>query len=46
MNHSSDSADRATHLKMLVVTLAVAIAIASFVIDLVKRRYLGRHRGG
>jgi hypothetical protein len=40
MNHSSYSTERAMHLKMLVVALAVAIAMASLVIDVVKHRYL------
>jgi hypothetical protein len=44
MNHSSDSADRTTHLKMRVVALAVAIAMASLVIDVVNRQLWPRPR--
>jgi hypothetical protein len=46
MNHSIYSANRTTHLKIVVIALAVAIAVANLAIDLLKNRYRGRDQGG
>jgi hypothetical protein len=46
MNHSIYSCNRTTHLKIVVIALAVAIAIANLAIDLLKNRYRGRDQGG
>jgi hypothetical protein len=50
MNRSMYSADRTTHLKIVLVALAIAIAMANLAIDLVscqlKNRYGGRDQDG
>jgi hypothetical protein len=46
MNHSIYSANRTTHLKIVVFGLALAIAMANLAIDLLKNRYRGRDQGG
>ena len=46
MNHSIYSVNRTTHLKIVVITLALAIAVANLAIDLLKNRYRGRDQGG
>jgi hypothetical protein len=46
MNHSIYSANRTTHLKFVVIALALAIAVANLAIDLLKNRYRGRDQGG
>jgi hypothetical protein len=46
MNHSIYSANRTTHLKFVVIALALAIAVANLAIDLLKNRYRGRDKGG
>ena len=45
MNHSIYSVNRTTHLKIVVITLALAIAVANLAIDLLKNRYRGRDQG-
>jgi hypothetical protein len=42
MNHSIYSANRTTHLKIVVIALALAIAVANLAIDLLKNRYRGK----
>jgi hypothetical protein len=42
MNHSIYGTNRTTHLKIVVVALAVAIAVANLAIDLLKNRYRGQ----
>jgi uncharacterized membrane protein YwzB len=46
MNHSIYSANRTTHLKIVVIALALAIAVANLAIDLLKNRHCGRDQGG
>ena len=46
MNHSIYSADRTTHLKIVVIALALAIVMANIAIELLKNRYRGRDQGG
>ena len=45
MNHSIDSPNRTTHLK-IVIALALVIAVANLAIDLLKNRCRGRDQGG
>jgi len=45
MNHSIYSVNRTTHLKIVVIALALAIAVANLAIDLLKNRYRGRDPG-
>jgi hypothetical protein len=45
MNHSIYNVNRTTHLKIVVITLALAIAVANLAIDLLKNRYRGRDQG-
>jgi hypothetical protein len=42
MNHSIYSANRTTHLKIVVIALALAIAVANLAIDRLKNRYRGQ----
>jgi hypothetical protein len=46
MNHSIYGANRTTHLKIVVIALALVIAVANLAIDLLKNRYRGRDQGG
>ena len=46
MNHSIYGANHTTHLKIVVIALALTIAMANLAIDLLKNRYRGRDQGG
>jgi len=46
MNHSTYSANRTTHLKIVVIALALVIGVANLAIDLLKNRCRGCDQGG
>jgi hypothetical protein len=45
MNHSIYGINRNRYLKIVVITLALAIAVGNLAIDLLKDRYRGRDQG-
>jgi len=45
MNHSIYSANRTTYLKIVMIALALAVAVANLAVDLLKNRYRSRDQG-